>query len=188
MARRPDTPCAGGCGTLLWRGKGSRPNPVCHPCRRAGKGPQKSERVSRWAPEGTPATCETCRASFVTGKNTEGRFCSRRCANAAKGEARRKYASRTEQYRAKTLRRRAVLAGVPSEPYTLEEIAERDGYHCRICGYKVNMDLSGMDTWGPTVDHIIPLSRGGSNLKENVQLAHWKCNNAKSNKLPEAVA
>lgn len=36
----------------------------------------------------------------------------------------------------------------------------------------------------PTVDHIIPISRGGhpSDIS-NLQLAHWICNRMKSNKI-----
>lgn len=37
MSRNPDTPCAGGCGKLLWRGRGSRPagERRCRSCRSA---------------------------------------------------------------------------------------------------------------------------------------------------------
>jgi hypothetical protein len=36
MARSPDTPCSGDCGTLLWSGRGSAPaaQRMCRPCRR----------------------------------------------------------------------------------------------------------------------------------------------------------
>lgn len=35
----------------------------------------------------------------------------------------------------------------------------------------------------PTVDHVIPLDRGGENVLENLAIAHHVCNQAKSNKL-----
>lgn len=38
------------------------------------------------------------------------------------------------------------------------------------------MTLSGMAKWGPTVDHLIPLSADGSDQIENVALAHRHCN------------
>jgi 5-methylcytosine-specific restriction endonuclease McrA len=31
----------------------------------------------------------------------------------------------------------------------------------------------------PTVDHIIPLAKGGTHTWDNVQLAHWSCNSDK---------
>jgi 5-methylcytosine-specific restriction endonuclease McrA len=48
---------------------------------------------------------------------------------------------------------------------------------CGICGHDVRFDDS-------TIDHIIPLSRGGSDSFKNMQLAHTACNSAKGNHLP----
>lgn len=36
----------------------------------------------------------------------------------------------------------------------------------------------------PTFDHIIPLSRGGADERENLQLAHRDCNLKKADSLP----
>jgi len=36
----------------------------------------------------------------------------------------------------------------------------------------------------PTIDHVIPLSRGGSNFPDNIVLACLSCNCSKHNKLP----
>lgn len=73
-------------------------------------------------------------------------------------------------------KRRALKAGAPTEPYTREEIAERDGYVCGLCGGGVDMELRWPDPHSPSIDHIVPLSRGGTDLKTNVQLAHLRCN------------
>jgi 5-methylcytosine-specific restriction endonuclease McrA len=49
------------------------------------------------------------------------------------------------------------------------------------------MEVNGISTLNPlapTIDHIIPLEKGGSPTDlGNLQLAHWKCNNAKRTKL-----
>lgn len=84
-------------------------------------------------------------------------------------------------------RRKLEKRKVPSEPYTLREIAERDGYLCGICGKLVDMGLEGhfSDDRAPTRDHIIPISLGGPDFKSNVQLAHRKCNWLKGNKMPD---
>ena len=37
----------------------------------------------------------------------------------------------------------------------------------------------------PTVDHVIPLSRGGLNRKENKKLCCKRCNNEKGDMLPD---
>jgi 5-methylcytosine-specific restriction endonuclease McrA len=36
---------------------------------------------------------------------------------------------------------------------------------------------------GGTVDHVIPISKGGLDVMENVKLAHWTCNRQKGNKI-----
>ena len=58
---------------------------------------------------------------------------------------------------------------------------------CGICGMPVDKTLRYPHPLAPTVDHIIPLNKGGhpSSL-ENLQLAHWMCNRQKSDKLLSA--
>ena len=55
---------------------------------------------------------------------------------------------------------------------------------CGICGKPVDMSLKNGDPMAPTIDHIIPVAKGGhpSSL-DNLQLAHWTCNRQKSDKL-----
>ena len=55
---------------------------------------------------------------------------------------------------------------------------------CGICGRPVDLSLKQGDPMAPTVDHIIPIAKGGhpSSL-DNLQLAHWTCNRQKSDKL-----
>lgn len=61
----------------------------------------------------------------------------------------------------------------------LPYIAGRDGGRCQICGKPVRARK------GPrraSVDHIVPLSRGGTNDLVNLQLAHLSCNLLKGNR------
>lgn len=48
-------------------------------------------------------------------------------------------------------------------------VAERDGWRCAICAGTVTRA-----TW--SLDHMIPLSKGGPHTYENVVLAHRSCN------------
>lgn len=59
---------------------------------------------------------------------------------------------------------------------------------CGICGNPVDMSLKAPDPMSKTIDHIIPVSRGGhpSDI-DNLQLAHRICNEKKNNKLPGTV-
>jgi predicted nucleic acid-binding Zn ribbon protein len=65
---------------------------------------------------------------------------------------------------------------------SVNEIAERDGCRCHICNRKVDMSLSGKAKWGPTIEHIIPVSQGGTNDPGNLALAHRYCNTARGNR------
>lgn len=55
---------------------------------------------------------------------------------------------------------------------------------CGICGKPVDKSIKYPHPFSPTVDHIIPLSKGGhpSDIS-NLQLAHRCCNRAKSDKI-----
>lgn len=59
---------------------------------------------------------------------------------------------------------------------------------CGICGEPVDKSLPFADPMSATVDHIIPIAKGGhpSDI-ENLQLAHRKCNRQKSDKLVNIV-
>lgn len=55
---------------------------------------------------------------------------------------------------------------------------------CGICGKPVDKTLPGTDPMGPTIDHIIPIAKGGHPADiSNLQLAHRCCNRRKSDKL-----
>ena len=55
---------------------------------------------------------------------------------------------------------------------------------CAICGRPVDKSLRWPHPLSPTVDHIIPVNKGGhpSDIA-NLQLTHWTCNRQKSDKL-----
>lgn len=55
---------------------------------------------------------------------------------------------------------------------------------CGICGKPIDMSLKYPHPMSPCIDHIVPISKGGhpSDI-DNLQLAHWSCNRAKSDKL-----
>lgn len=57
---------------------------------------------------------------------------------------------------------------------------------CGICGKPVDFSYKNPHPLAPTVDHIIPVAKGGhpSDIS-NLQLAHRCCNRAKSDKMIE---
>lgn len=59
---------------------------------------------------------------------------------------------------------------------------------CGICGNPVDKSLKWPNPLSPTVDHIIPIIKGGHpNDLHNLQLAHWCCNRQKSDKLQQQI-
>lgn len=68
------------------------------------------------------------------------------------------------------------------ETITLKALRARDKDICQICGEPVNdKDIKDghIRKRYPTLDHIIPLSKGGSHTWDNIQLAHMGCNAGK---------
>jgi len=60
---------------------------------------------------------------------------------------------------------------------------------CVLCGGVVDKTLPKYHPMSAEIDHIIPIAKGGDPVAiENMQLAHRKCNRAKSDKLPEVRA
>lgn len=60
----------------------------------------------------------------------------------------------------------------------------KSGNVCGICGNPIDMSLKAPHPMSPCIDHIVPVSRGGhpSDI-DNLQLAHMRCNQAKSDRL-----
>lgn len=56
------------------------------------------------------------------------------------------------------------------------KIAKRNNYTCQHCG-KYMPDGVGLQ-----IDHIVPISKGGKSIPENLQVLCSKCNGSKSNK------
>lgn len=76
-------------------------------------------------------------------------------------------------------KRRALKRGVEHEPYIDTYIFERDGWICQVCGQKINKRLKWPHPRSKSIDHIIPMSKGGSNAPINVQATHLRCNLSK---------
>lgn len=79
--------------------------------------------------------------------------------------------------------RRSRLAGVFVEYVDALTVFERDAWACGICSELVDSKLQFPDRACATVDHILPLSRGGSHSYDNVQLAHFSCNSGKRDRV-----
>lgn len=81
-------------------------------------------------------------------------------------------------------RERAYSYGVKEfdESINLKDVYAKFGGVCQICGKKTDwesIDGRHIKRDYPTVDHIMPLSRGGTHTWDNIQLACMSCNAGK---------
>ena len=167
---------------------------------------------SRWKRNGTTESlrvktryCKTCGDQLID-VSWKTKFCSQKCRNAARPRGRspveyweiveksciqcgrdfrgykiQKYCTRP-CYRSRHIFSK-LAPGAAFEPIDYAKIHARDEWTCQICGQKVDPDLKWPDPMAKTVDHIVPISKGGDHIESNVQLAHFSCNLRKSDKL-----
>ncbi len=91
-------------------------------------------------------------------------------------QGRRYRQANPDKLHAKQAARRALKKGATVEKVDRGEIYLKDNGICGIC--KTRVPLHEV-----TLDHIIPLVKGGEHSKRNIQLAHRSCNSAKGSKL-----
>lgn len=85
-------------------------------------------------------------------------------------------------------RRRASMKGVYVGPKAPRfKIADRDGWCCGLCGGHIPRVVRHGHPLYLTIDHIIPLAKGGEHSPSNVQAAHATCNYSKGDRLDTAV-
>jgi 5-methylcytosine-specific restriction endonuclease McrA len=108
-------------------------------------------------------TCEQCGREFLGHGNAK--YCSPGCQGAVR----------------KALRRARRYTG-EVEVVGLEYVMRRDSGRCQLCRRRVDAAKNVPHPRAPTLDHIIPLSRGGEHVRANLQLACFACNTVKGNR------
>jgi len=83
--------------------------------------------------------------------------------------------------------RRSLAKTGENEAFSSHEIFARDKWKCQHCGIatlkKYDPSTPARLAKSPTLDHVIPLSKGGSHTSSNTQLLCSKCNSAKGAKV-----
>ena len=76
-------------------------------------------------------------------------------------------------------RRKAIKKGASTgRPVRLAEIRDRDRNRCHLCNLLVP-SKAWPHPLSPSLDHVVPLIRGGAHDPDNVRLAHLRCNTEK---------
>lgn len=88
-----------------------------------------------------------------------------------------------ERRRANYQKRRALKSAVPAADIVPDEIFERDGWRCGLCGGMIDRSARWPAPESASLDHMVPLSIGGHHVPDNVQAAHLSCNVRKGNRV-----
>ena len=108
-----------------------------------------------------PRRCLHCNGPIAKERRADARFCSERCNSAAHALIRKLAA------RGGTERRRHYIRAA---------IGTRDKWVCGICLGKVDYRLRYPDPGVASLDHVVPLSRGGTHDWSNLRITHLSCN------------
>lgn len=127
-------------------------------------------------------TCKNCGVIFYS---DTGRTLCDKCKKDTIRIRNRKY------YKSKEIKRRIkIQSAMVDNDITVQALAERDNNICYLCNKPV--DFSDYYDNGvtiicgnnyPSIDHVIPLAKGGLHSWDNVKLAHRICNSKKSDNL-----
>jgi 5-methylcytosine-specific restriction endonuclease McrA len=131
--------------------------------------------------------CSGCPAVITPRAGALSQWCKRCQTSAAALVAAALYrltdAERAERRHARRARRRAWLKAALIEPVYRLRIFERDGWTCLLCREPLARAEVVPHPLAPTIDHVIPLARGGAHAPWNVQAAHFLCNSLKGDRI-----
>ena len=118
-------------------------------------------------------------------------YCSKECKR--KIENRLSKASKRANGISENHRHRARKYGCAYDSsVTLPKLIKFKGLRCGICGGMCDPNdhawTEYMGPMSPTIDHIIPMSKGGGHTWDNVQVAHAICNSYKCDRMEEVIA
>jgi 5-methylcytosine-specific restriction endonuclease McrA len=88
-----------------------------------------------------------------------------------------------EQARRHSARRRALIRGTSIEDFTEQDVRDAYGDTCYLCDAAIDFDIRWPAPQSPSLDHVIPLARGGTHTLDNVAMTHLRCNHEKNARL-----
>lgn len=110
------------------------------------------------------------------------------CSDDCRKEKNRRNLRKARRGRQDSHRHRArKFGGGYDSSVTLKKLVIRDGLRCAICGGLCDWNDHSWSKYSgpmyPSIDHIMPMSKGGGHVWENVQVAHIICNSGKGDKV-----
>lgn len=150
------------------------------------------------APDGYRAQCKPCRNGFMAGyylaNADERKAAVQNYRNTNREVVRATDMLRYERHKEKRIAlateavhiRRARINSRPhDEDITFSGLRARDGDNCCYCSTPMTFERNPRGKRHPakaTLEHVLPISRGGTHTWDNVALACWQCNLQKNAK------
>ena len=133
---------------------------------------EKKESEKRFQKDNTVCNCKECGKEYLFKDGFTLSFCSEACKR-----------KKCNNHKDRRLKKCSIVDG----SITLKKVAERDSDICYLCGLFVDWsDFYKTDTtiicgdYYPSIEHVVPISKGGNHTWDNVRLAHRHCNVTKS--------
>ena len=140
---------------------------------------KRKEQIRRLEAEEEKKRAKAHKCPVCGAMTTRRKYCSEKCANRVSNKQR------------EVSRRMKLKMAMVDHDISLEGLYKRDQGICHICGMQTRFDdyvvrdgayICG--DWYPSIDHVIPISKGGTHSWTNVKLAHRRCNYMKADRYP----
>lgn len=93
-----------------------------------------------------------------------------------KDKMRQRYAEKSGEYKERARQRKNRLKSTVQEPYTKQQIYDRDNGLCFLCEELVDLSLNHPNPMCFSFQHAMPLILGGYDTPDNVLTSHLVCN------------
>lgn len=88
-----------------------------------------------------------------------------------------------DEVRSHAAARRARRKAATTETFSVAEIFERDSWTCHICKTAIDSTLRFPDPGSASLDHVVPLIKGGAHSRSNCAASHLFCNISKKDRV-----
>ncbi len=103
----------------------------------------------------TTRICATCGAAFDPGGGRARKYCGKRCKPSGR------------------------IAGSVNKRSWVLKLGNEEGWNCWLCNEPVDPALHWPHRFAGSVDHVVPVSLGGTDERKNLRLSHLTCNTSK---------
>lgn len=179
------------CGTLAgYRRHHKLGEPYCNACRKAN-----TEHINKWNALNRERSRELNKKSAYRNKERVSTYAKKwyqENKERIKEQQRNYYYNNKDKAYARSAKRRAIKHNAKNDIYTVGYVVAIYGTLCYICKDEIDLKAPRATKYkgwerGLHIDHVIPLSKGGSNTMDNVRPVHGLCNISKGQIVQEVL-